>query len=292
MRRQKIWEKIRPYATIAPSTISIILFVIYPTLYLIYLSFYKYNLMNRARSRFIGFDNYKNIFQREEFYKSLENTAIYTAGVVFFTLIFALLVAVWIKKSSKLNSLVQIGIFVPHIISIVSIAMVWMWVYEPRHGILNYVLESLGLPTSQWLTSSKSALISIIIVSIWHAIGFYALILVAGMKGIDSSIFDAAEIDGVGRFRMIVNIIIPQISPQLFFILIIMTIGSFKVFETVNIMTAGGPNYSTSTLVYYIYQFRSDNIGFSAATGVVLMGIIGVLTYVYFSVLSKKVHYQ
>lgn len=290
--QRKIWETIRPYVIIAPSTIVIACFVIYPTLYLVYLSFFKYNLLNRAQSKFIGIDNYVKIFHREEFYKSLANTAIYTVSHVVLTMLIALLVAVWLSKNKRINHLVQVGIFTPHIVSIVSIALVWLWLYDPLHGIFNYVLEAFGLPTSQWLQSSKTALASIIFMSVWQSLGYYTLIIVAAIKGISPDIFDAAALDGAGRFRMIYKIIIPQISPQLFFILVIMTIGSFKVFESVNIMTAGGPNYATNTIVYYIYQFRTTNIGYAAATGVVLMAIVGLLTVFYFSVLSRKVHYQ
>lgn len=277
---------------IAPATLAICVFVIYPSIYLIYLSFHKYNLLNRAKSKFIGWDNYVTLFGRETFYKSLLNTVLYTAGVVVFTILISLLVALWINENKKLNSLVQISIFTPHIVSIVSIAMVWMWLMDPTMGLLNYVLELFGLPPSKWLQSSKTALMSVILVSIWHSIGYYSLIIVAAIKGVSVSLYEAAKLDGASKFRMFYNITIPMISPQLFFILIIMTIGSFKVFDTVNIMTGGGPNYATNTLVYYIFQFRSENLGLSAATGVVLMAIVGLLTIVYFRILSKKVHYQ
>jgi len=286
------WGTIRPYVMIGPAMAGILLFVIYPIIYLIYLSFYKYNLMNRAKSKFIGLDNYRGIFDRGDFYKALGNTAVYTLSVVFFTVLLSLLVAVWIHKNKRINSLVQIGLFTPHIISIVSIALVWMWLMEPNVGYLNYVLHLFGIPPSQWLQSSKTAMMSIVMVSVWHSIGYYALILVAAIKGVPSEVLEAASIDGAKRLRTISRIIIPLISPQLFFILIIMTIGSFKVFDSVRIMTGGGPNNATNTLVYYIFGYRATNIGYASATGVVLMAIIGLLTILYFQVLSKRVHYQ
>ncbi|OXM83678.1 carbohydrate ABC transporter permease [Paenibacillus rigui] len=292
MDNKRAWEVIRPYVMILPAMVGKILFVIYPIFYLIKLSLYKYNILNKAKSKFIGLDNFKEIFSRADFYNALMNTVIYTISVVFLTLALALLFAVWLNKKGIFNGIVQAGIFTPHIISIVSIALVWMWLMEPNYGILNYLLKSLGLPGLSWLQSSNTSLMSVIIVSVWQNVGYYTLIIVAALQSIPPTIYEAAELDNAGKFKMFYKITLPLISPQLFFILIIMTIGSFKVFDTVKIMTGGGPNGSTTTLVYYIYEFRTTSIGYASATGVVLMAIIALLTFVYFKVLSKKVHYQ
>ena len=292
MDKNMLWAKIRPYLLTVPAMIGIGLFVMYPVIYLIYLSFYKYNLLNKAKSKYIGLDNYTQILSRKDFYQAFGNTALYTVGVVALTLLLSLLMALWLVKQKKFNAFVQAGIFTPHIISIVSIALVWLWLMEPNQGLLNYMLKTIGLPPSQWLQSSKTALISVIIVSVWHGIGYYTLILVAALQSIPPTIYEAAALDNASKFKVFTKITIPLISPQLFFTLIIMTIGSFKVFDTVQVMTGGGPNNATTTLVYYIYEYRTTNIGYSAATGVILMAIIGILTFVYFRVLSKRVHYQ
>ncbi|MDQ0901335.1 MULTISPECIES: carbohydrate ABC transporter permease [unclassified Paenibacillus] len=292
MDKKRIWEAIRPYVMVLPAMTGIILFVIYPVIYLIQLSFYKYNLMNKDRSKFIGFDNFTQIFTREDFYKALSNTVVYTVGVVVLTMLLSLLIAIWLNKKTRFNAVVQAGIFTPHIISIVSVALVWMWLMEPNHGILNFLLKAIGLPPSSWLQSSNTAMLSVIIVSVWQNIGYYTLIIVAALQSVPPSIYEAAALDNASRFKMFYKITLPLISPQLFFILIIMTIGSFKVFDTVKIMTAGGPNNATTTLVYYIYEFRTNSIGYASATGVVLMAIIAILTFIYFRLLSKRVHYQ
>ncbi|WP_240420856.1 carbohydrate ABC transporter permease [Paenibacillus periandrae] len=292
MDKKRIWEATRPYVMVLPAMAGIILFVIYPVFYLIKLSFYKYNLMNKDKSKFIGFDNYTQIFTREDFYSALTNTVIYTIGVVALTMILSMLIAIWLNKKTRFNAVVQAGIFTPHIISIVSVALVWMWLMEPSHGILNFLLKAIGLPPSSWLQSSSTAMLSVIIVSVWQNIGYYTLIIVAALQSVPPSIYEAAALDNASRFKIFYKITLPLISPQLFFILIIMTIGSFKVFDTVKIMTAGGPNNATTTLVYYIYEFRTNSIGYASATGVVLMAIIAILTFIYFRLLSKKVHYQ
>lgn len=292
MNRRRVWETTRPYALILPAMIALFLFVVYPVFYLIKLSLYKYNLLNKDKSKFIGLDNYREIFTRDDFYHALANTAIYTVGVVLCTMLLSLGVAVWLRKRSRFNAILQAGLFTPHIISIVSIALVWMWLMEPGHGLLNYVLKAFGLPGSPWLQSSSTSMISVILVSVWHSIGYYALIMVAALQSIPPTIYEAAALDNASRFKVFWKITLPLISPQLFFILVIMTIGSFKVFDTVKIMTGGGPNGSTTTLVYYIYEFRTTSIGFASATGVVLMAIIAVLTFVYFKVLAQRIHYQ
>ncbi|GAB6928666.1 sugar ABC transporter permease [Paenibacillus sp. JCM 10914] len=292
MDKKRIWEGIRPYVLIAPAMTGILLFVMYPVGYLMYLSLFKYNLMNKDKSRFVGLDNFTQILSRGDFYKALWNTSLYTVGVVVLTMMLSLLIAVWLNKKGRFNQVVQAGIFTPHVVSIVSISLVWLWLMEPNQGMLNYILKLLGLPPSAWLQSSKTALLSVIIVSVWQAIGYYTLIIVAALQSISPSIYEAAALDNASKFKVFFKITLPMISPQLFFILIIMTIGSFKVFDTVQVMTGGGPNNATTTLVYYIYGFRTTNIGYSAATGVVLMAIIGLLTFVYFRLLSRKVHYQ
>jgi len=285
-------EKWIPYIMIAPAMIGITLFVLFPIVYLIYLSVYDYNLLNAANSEFIGLDNYTQLFAREDFFTALKNTAIYTLGVVLFTMGISFFIAVWLKNNSKLNTFVQAGIFTPHIISIVSIALVWMLLMEPNYGVLNFLLDSVGLPTSDWLQSSDTALGSVILVSVWQNIGYYALIIIAALQGISPNIYEAANLDNASRFSVMRKLTLPLISPQLFFILVVMTIGSFKVFDTVRIMTSGGPNNATTTLVYYIYSFRTTNIGYASTAGVVLMVIISILTIIYFRFLSKKVHYQ
>ncbi|NGP45260.1 sugar ABC transporter permease [Bacillaceae bacterium SIJ1] len=292
MHKKSAWEIARPYVMITPAMVGIILFVIYPVFYLMNLSMHDYNLLNPDQSKFIGLENFKQVLTRGDFYNALSNTAIYTAAVVFITMGLALIVAIWLNQKSRFNRVVQAGMFTPHIISTVSISLVWMLMMEPNHGLLNFGLTTLGLPSSAWLQSSSTSLMSVIIVAVWGNIGYFALIIIAALQGISPSIYEAAALDNGKRMSVFTKITLPMISPQLFFILVIMTIGSFKVFETVNIMTGGGPNDSTSTLVYYIYEFRTNNIGYASATGVLLMIIISVLTIIYFRLLAKKVHYQ
>ena len=158
----------------------------------------------------------------------------------------------------------------------------------------NYFLEAVGLPTSKWLQSPDTAMMSLIIVSVWKLVGYDTLILIAALQSIPQSIYEAAELDNAPKVVSFFKIILPMVSPSLFFLLIMNTLSMFQNFDSVAVMTQGGPVGATSTLVYYIYQnaFSYYKLGYASAVGVVLMVVVGIMTIIYFKLLSKKVHYQ
>ena len=292
---KKAHEKVRPYLMILPAMLGILVFTIYPVIKLIQLSFMNVNMLDDSKTKFVGLENYQKVFARPDFIKSLNNTILYTAAVVILITLLALILAVWLNsKRSAMNSVVQAVVFSPHVVAIVSIALIWQWMMEPNFGLFNYVLKSLGLPTSQWLTSSDTAMACVIAISVWKAVGYDMLIFLAALQGVPKELYESAKLDNAGKWTVFWKITIPMVSPQLFFTLIIRTISSFKVFDTVRVLTEGGPNNATTTLVYTIYREALFNmrIGYSAVIGVVLLVIVGILTAVYFVGLSKKVHYQ
>ena len=291
----KITTKLKPYIMIAPAMVGIGFFTIFPTIKLVWMSFFYINLMNPARTRFVGFSNYVEEFARDAFARSIFNTVAYSFFMIVFVMGISLIVAVWLgSKKSNSNSALQVGIFTPHVVSMVSVSLIWLQMMEPRFGLLNQLLDFLGLPRSAWLTGSKTALMSVIIVAVWKAIGYYTLIFIAALQSIPSEIYEAATLDKAGKARTFFKITLPIISPQIFFVLIILTIGSFKVFETIRIMTKGGPTYATTSIAYLIYSevFEFNRYGYGAVAGVVMLIIISLLNVVYFKNLSKKVHYQ
>lgn len=289
MRKSKFY----PYLLIAPAMVVLITFFVYPMFYLCYLSFTNWNLI-KVNKKSVGFQNYINLFNDPDFTQVLINTLVYTVSVVAVVMIISLLLAVWFNKSTRFNVFGQLAIFTPHIISLVSISMVWLWLMDPGPGLLNYILQFFGLPASTWLQNSKTSLMSLIIVASWQAIGYYTLIILSSLQSIPAEIYEAADLDNTNRFKKFFKITLPMISPQLFFLLIVMTIGTFKAFDTVRIMTGGGPNNSTNMLVYYIYDtaFINLKLGYASAAGVVLLVLSAITTFLYFRVLSKKVHYQ
>lgn len=293
--KKKAYEKARPYLMIAPAMAGILLFTIYPVISLVRLSFMNVNMLDDSKTRFVGFENYEKVFARPDFTKSLNNTIVYTVAVVLIITLLALVLAVWLNsKKSAMNSVVQAVIFSPHVVAIVSVALIWQWMMEPNFGLFNYVLRTLGLPTSKWLTSSDTAMACVILISVWKAVGYDMLIFLAALQGVPKELYESAKLDNASKWTVFWKITIPMVSPQLFFTLIIRTISSFKVFDTVRVLTEGGPNNATTTLVYTIYREAMFNmrIGYSAVIGVVLLVIVGILTVIYFAGLSKRVHYQ
>ncbi|MFB4159994.1 carbohydrate ABC transporter permease [Geomicrobium sp. JSM 1781026] len=288
-----LWMALRPYTMIAPALIVFLLFFIYPIGYMVYLSFHDWNFVSPDKN-FVGMNNYRELYDHPEFLQSVENTVIFTLLSVGITTVIALLLALWINKPTKLYGFVQGAIFSPHIISLVSIAMLWMWLMDPQYGLLNWLLDLFGLPQSEWLASPDTALYSLVIVAIWKSVGFNTLILIAGLQSIPSYLYEAAELDQSSPFTSFLKITLPLISPTLFFLVIINVISSFQVFETIDIMTQGGPLNSTSTLVYFIYEygFRFFQLGYASAAGVVLLIVLSIFTVLYFLLVSRRVHYQ
>lgn len=288
-------EKIKPYLLLLPAFIGIGAFTIYPVIKAIIWSLYKVNQLNPSKTRFVGLDNFRYLLTNKNFLKTMGNTGVYTLWTVVIILLIAIVLAVWLsRRQDKMTKFTQAAAFTPHIISMVSIAMVFSQMMNPNIGLFNTVLEGIGLPKLNWLQSSDTAMGSVIFVACWKSIGYYSLIIIGALQSISPSIYEAAELDNTGRWRTLTRITIPMISPQLFFTLIVMTIGSFKVFDTVRLLTDGGPNNATSTLVYYIYKtvFWDDNVGRACAASVILLVCVSILTVIYFKLLSKKVHYQ
>lgn len=294
MKSDKLREKILPYLFVAPAMVFLLIFTLYPLIYMIYISFTDWTLVSKTKN-FVGWENFVYIWQRADFLNALGNTFFYTFWTVLTLMVASMLFAVWLHKDTRLNNFTRTAMFTPHVIALLSVSMVWSWLMNEDTGLLNMLLQTFGLPTSRWLNSSDTAMGSIVLVSWWQSMGYYTLILFAALQGVPSEIYEAADLDSAGPINRFFRITLPMISPQVFLCLITMTIGSFKVFESIKVMTAGGPGKSTQVLVYYIYntafamQFK---IGIASAAGVVLLFIVGLLTILYFAFLSKKVFYQ
>ncbi|MCD8046111.1 MAG: sugar ABC transporter permease [Clostridiales bacterium] len=285
-------KKLVPYAMTGPAMVFLILFTFYPLVNLVYLNFFDYNLI--SEKSFVGLDNYYRLFfVNVDFWNAFRNTIVYTVAVVVLLIVFALIFALWLQKSTWLNGLAQRIMFLPHICAMLSVSMVFQWMMDEQ-GLFNAVLNIFNLPGLRWLNSSDTALISVIIVSVWKNAGYYALILLSSLKAIPAEINEAAALDDARPLQKFFKITLPMLSPQVFFLLVTITIGSFKVFESVRVMTNGGLGDSTDVLVFYIYRyaFQSLKVGYASAAGTVLLVILMLLTVVYFRLMGRRVHYQ
>lgn len=293
LSRGRVLRKAAPYLMVMPAVIFLVVFTFIPIMYLFVLSFFKYNLISDMQ--FIGMENYKNLFFVEAgFWVAARNTVIYTVSLVIFLTLFSLLLAVALEKSSLLNAFAQRLMFLPHLCATLTVAMIFQWLMN-EEGMFNAVLGLFKLPGLRWLNSSDTALFSIIIIACWKDIGYYTIIMLSSLKAIPAEINEAAELDNAGFFRRFFKITLPMVSPQLFFLLITITMGAFKVFDMVRILTEGGPGNSTDSIVYWIYKkaFTGTlNLGLASAASVVLMGVMMIMTVIYFNTINKKVHYQ
>ena len=185
-------------------------------------------------------------------------------------------------------------IFSPYVVSLASVALLWMWIMNKDYGLLNSILGFFDIGAVDWLGDSHVALVSLILISVWKSVGYDALILVSAIQGIPAHLYEAARLDQASPWTTFRKITLPMMSPTLFFLVVVDAIASLKVFETIQIMTAGGPQNATNTLVFSLYQygFQFNKVGYAAAIGVVLLALIAVFAIVYFKLLSNRVHYR
>ncbi len=259
----------------------------------------------------VGWDNFTRVFQDRDFVKALRNTSIYVGVSVPTTLFLALLIATLLNQAVKGRALFRLANFLPYITPVVAITMVWSWIYDRHFGLLNYFLSSfvqalnsvtvplfgrsLSFDLLDWLNNPKLVLPALIIMNVWRFVGYQALILLAGMQGIDKEYYEAARVDGGSGLQVWRRITLPLLTPQIFFLLIISLIGSFKIFEEVLILLQGpGPEKSGLTIVYYVFTkaFDSGHYGLASAASVILFAIIFALSLFQLTVTQRRVHYE
>ena len=288
----KVGRTVRPYLMIAPAMIIFALFVVIPIIYMVYVSFFDWDMIGEME--FVGFANYIKMWNSSDFWQILGNTFKYMIMYVPPTIIISLALAVYLKKNTRINRFIQTTVFLPTIISLVSISFVWSWMMSADNGLFNYILGLFGIDPINWLGDSKYAMFSLVLVNVWKGLGYYVLIFLAALQAIPQNLYEAAALDQAKSPSVFFKITLPQISPTLFYVVLITIISAFKTFESVSIMTAGGPGNSTNVLTYYIYQqgFQYYKTGYASAMSVVMLIIVGIITLIYFGVLQKRVHYQ
>lgn len=289
-KKVQIGRFVLPYAMVMPAIILLIVFTFWPIVNMVYLSFFENGLKGNV---FVGWANYRRLFMGDQFTSAFKNTLIYMVFVTFFLIFLGLVFALSLQRNTRINALAQRVMFLPHICSMLAISLIWQWLMDDE-GLLNALFQFFHLPAFRWLNSSTTSLLSIMLVVIWKGLGYYALLLLSSVKSIPTELLEAADLDDAGKLRTFFKITLPMLSPQLFFLLITITMNSFKVFDVVRLMTAGGPGNSSDVLVYYIYRYAREynQYGIACAAGSILLIILLILTYLYFRVVEKKVHYQ
>jgi multiple sugar transport system permease protein len=280
------------YSFILPNFIGFLIFTFIPIVISIGLSFMEWDTANPAK--FVGLKNFKRLLSDETFRISFGNTIYYTLATVPLTLVCALLLAILLNKGIKGVKVYRAVFFLPYITSIVAVAVVWNMLLHPTMGPVNEFLKWIGVQNPPgWTASTEWALPAIIITSIWRSVGYYMVIYLAGLQGIPGELYEAATVDGANWWHKFKSITLPMLTPTTFFIMVMLTINSFKVFDLILVMTGGGPGRATNVLVYQIYNeaFINFKFGYSSAIAMVLFGLVIGITLIQFKLEEKWVNY-
>ena len=280
MNRDRLEQVLTAYLFLLPDVLGLLLFVIGPMLLALVISFTDWRLTGTPE--FVGFRNYDIILKDPKFGASLGRTIIYTLGFVPAVYTISLGMAVLLTRKGRGNFFFRTVYFMPVAMSMVVAGVIWRFMFDPGNGLINETLQAFGLPTSQWTGSVQSSMVSVLIVAIWKNVGYFMIILLAGIQDIPQDYIESAQIDGASRWRIFRHIILPLLRPTSFFVITILSINALQAFDQIYVMTRGGPAQSTYTLVMYIYEkaFREWNFGYSGAMAAVLFIMIFVLTII------------
>ena len=272
-----------------PNLLLFIIFFVFPAVLGIFYSFTNYNGLKMMD--FIGIKNYTDLFTDPNFYKVLSQTLFFVLLTVPLTYAFSLLVGILMTtKYVKYKTIPRILIYWPTLISTVLIGLTWRWIFGEKFGLINYILQSIGLEQIRWATNGTAAFITTIIAVVWGSTGFYMLMFVGGIENIDASLYEAAGIDGASDWKTFLHITLPQLRPISFLVIVLCTINSFKEFATTVTLTNGGPGMDTTYLIQYIYQTGFDRlkVGYASAASMVLFFILLILSIVQFRINNRK----
>lgn len=273
-------RRLIPYVFLAPNLLVFGLFMFWPMLYAVYISLHDWTLIGVPE--FAGMKNYVNMMQDGRFWQALRNTVVFTVGVVPFSMALGLIVALMIDRKLPARGFLRSAYFLPVIVSGVVTALIAAWLFNPTYGVVNTILANLGLSTVPWLSSTTWAMPTLILVTLWTRVGFCMVVYLAGLQSIPATYYDAAAVDGASGWHRFRDITWPLLMPTTFFLLITSIIYSFHVFDLIYVMTGGGPGFSTTVLVQYIYQtaFQTQQMGYASAMGVMLFVFVLIFTVI------------
>ena len=274
-------EALTGWLFVSPALIGFGIFTFGAILYSLYLSFTDYDMFGTPE--WVGLENYIKAFTNDEyFYQYFGNTFYFAIVLVPVVLVISLFLAILInKKVGKLTKAYRVALFLPSITSTVAVSMVWLWIFNPDMGILNNFLTAIGFHNPpMWLSDPEWSKPALIIMRVWQMSGYYMLLFLAGLQTIPETLYEAAEVDGASSWQRFTRITVPMLSNTTFVVVILLIIESFNMFESIFVMTEGGPLGSTSTIMYYIYEqgFMSYNMGYASALAWIFFALILVFT--------------
>jgi len=269
---------------IFPALVLLSLVTVYPILYVFYLSLHR-KLLIFDISKFVGFENYIFLFGDDRFWNAFKNTVYFTALSVSLELILGLSIALLLQRSFKLRGAVRAIVLIPWAIPTVVSARMWEWIYNTDFGILNYIIGT----KINWLGNPFLALNAAVFMDIWKTTPFVAILLMAGLQVIPQELYQAAKVDGAGRWATFKTITLPLLKPVILVVLLFRTLDAFRIFDAIYVLTGGGPANTTETLSIYAYKvlFQTLQFGYGSTLSAVLFLCIGCISILYIKLLSK-----
>jgi len=283
MLSRKRKKSLVAYSFIAPNFIGFSIFTLGPVIYAFILAFHSWNGNNPIE--FVGLENFVIMGSDSRFWAALKNTIVYTVSVVPVTMMLALGLALLLNAKVMGKEIFRTIVFFPYVASLVACAAVWNIIFSPGAGLVNIILNALGVENlPRWAADKQWAMFTVVAFSIWKDVGYYMIIYLAGLQGISGELYEAASLDGAGGIQKFRYITWPQLRPTTFFIVIMLTINGFKIYDRVMLITEGGPGTETLVLVYHIYDkaFKSSQFGYASAMAIVLFALVLIVTLVQF----------
>jgi multiple sugar transport system permease protein len=290
--RLRTREALAAYLFLAPFVIFFLVFVVRAVVQAVNMSFYDWQILKPVHP-YIGIENYQELFGDYVWWIAVKNTIVFTLLTVIGTTIVALLAAVAVSQPIKGNGFFRVLLYMPQLLSVGVVGLVWVWLLSTQFGVINYGLSFLGIRPINWLGDENLVIPALSLTTIWWGFGFPMLIFVAGLQGIPDHLYEAARIDGANGRQMFFYITLPLLRPTILFVTVTGVIAHFQVFGQPFLMTTGGPGRASYTVIYYLYEiaWRSFRMGYGAAVAVALAAIMAIFTLVQFKLLGQRVEY-
>lgn len=285
-------NKFSVFFFLLPSILAFSVFSVFSISFSFFLSFTDWDILTTFN--LVGIRNYSEIIHSEEFWRVLGNTFYYMILYIPLIIVISIGVALLLNVKSRATNIFRTIFFIPVLTSWVAASMLWRWLLSPYYGPINSILGFIGIQGPNWLYDPVWAMPAIVLASLWKDVGFFGLIFLSGLQGIDRSYYEAAEIDGASEFKKLIKITLPLLSPTIFFVLIITMINSFQLFPQVMIMTQGGPFGSTQVMMerIYSYAFKYYEMGYASAYSWILFIFILIFTILQWILQKRWVHYE